>query len=112
MIMKIELGDCFTFRLASIFAATVLAMVCRLHLRASGALAAGSEVISEEYREMRAAIRSIPPGWERRQFISHIRFMFAKLRDEAGYHVTTRAYVESVEDHKRRVAEVVGRAAA
>ncbi len=99
--MNIELSNMQKFSLAHVFAEEIHGVLVELHLRAIDRHDGKptEELHSwriEERRALRAAISSITPRWERRQFLGHLRYHFQKIRGERGTNPTSRAYVADV----------------
>jgi hypothetical protein len=102
--MKIEISDSMRFELANYCAAKIHAAVTEMHLRVTRGiwpsdvpqspffkvLAAGN------IRDIRAAVHSIKDEYERRDFVSTIKFLFKKQREESHTEAKWQDYVASV----------------
>jgi hypothetical protein len=96
--MKLEIGDHLAFLLAKDCAETVRARVFEQHRILLGEQEAFAPPSSyaDAWLEMRALVRSFQTDWERKGFVSLVKFLFQDDRKERGYPIRGRDHVRAV----------------
>lgn len=101
--MKTDLPRSMAFDLAQICAERVHVNLINLHsdgcARAEGKAVTPSTIVywrGNRLDQVRQVVTSIEDKWDRCDFVSHLRHLFKKMRDEKGTIPTTRAYVARV----------------
>lgn len=99
--MNITLSYYQAHLLAEQFADVIYGRVIQMHLWRIGTTAKGP---NSELAEVMACIRSVPPGLDRINFVSAIRFHFKRIRETRGGQPRWQQYVAAVEAHRAQAA--------
>jgi hypothetical protein len=101
--MNITLTNSQAFALAEKFAGEIHSEVVARNLRLAGF--ADTHTCLGWTAEVRKALRSIEDRWDRRAFVSDIRYHFQKIREARGTQIRGRDYVAKVRAYEASQAE-------
>ena len=109
--MKIELSQSLVHAIAKECAEAVHGMMVQMHLRRSWGIWENGDLSNpyvqrayqrQQLDDIRAAVRSIEDPWDRRSFVTAVKYLLAKICEERGTHRQWQDYIASV---KRAKAE-------